>query len=281
MAEQYANELKALRGKKSDFNFFSWLGDKIGGLWNDFTGVSQNNANLAFQQENLDYQKALQQKIFAREDTAYQRTVRDMRLAGLNPISMQGSNSSGEAVATTPIESSKTSDIQALSQIMNVISQLNVNRNNNSVSQAQSNLINAQAENQRIKNIYESDILSETLNQLNYSNIGKRFQNERDNIAWLEDINNFAFNRQFGLSNNMPNSVKFFNILTHQGKLKEDFYKGFQRDWNDSFGKTFNYFDSNPDFNNLESLFEKLNLSGSINESKIANALLKLLGIGF
>ena len=39
--------------------------------------------NLGFQRENLDYTKALQQQIFNREDSSYQRTVSDMRAAGL------------------------------------------------------------------------------------------------------------------------------------------------------------------------------------------------------
>ena len=38
--------------------------------------------NLAFQKENLEYQKDLQQQIFNREDTAYQRKVNDLIAAG-------------------------------------------------------------------------------------------------------------------------------------------------------------------------------------------------------
>ena len=60
--------------------------------------------NLAFQRENLDYQKALQQKIFEREDSSYQRTVKDMRAAGLSPLAMNGTNGAGEAIATAPLE---------------------------------------------------------------------------------------------------------------------------------------------------------------------------------
>lgn len=59
--------------------------------------------NLGFQRENLDYQKALQQHIFDREDTAYQRTVSDMRNAGISPLAMQGTNGAGEAISTTPM----------------------------------------------------------------------------------------------------------------------------------------------------------------------------------
>ena len=56
--------------------------------------------NLDFQRENLDYQKALQNQIFEREDTAYQRTVDDMRAAGLSPLSMQNTNGAGQVIDT-------------------------------------------------------------------------------------------------------------------------------------------------------------------------------------
>lgn len=54
------------------------------------------------QQERLfEYNKALQEQMFEREDTSYQRTAQDMMNAGLNPLSMQGTNGAGEAIAQT------------------------------------------------------------------------------------------------------------------------------------------------------------------------------------
>lgn len=41
---------------------------------------------------NRDYERALQERIFAREDTAMQRGVRDARLAGLSPLTATRSN---------------------------------------------------------------------------------------------------------------------------------------------------------------------------------------------
>lgn len=78
------------------------------------TNIALNNAtnetnraiaeqNLGFQRENLEYQKALQQDIFAREDTAYQRTAYDMAKAGLNPLSMSGTNGAGSVVSTSAL----------------------------------------------------------------------------------------------------------------------------------------------------------------------------------
>lgn len=62
--------------------------------------------NLQYQRENLDYQKALQQQLFAREDTSYQRTLNDMRSSGMSPFMMQGTNGAGEAIATEPLNNS-------------------------------------------------------------------------------------------------------------------------------------------------------------------------------
>lgn len=56
--------------------------------------------NLAFQKEKFQYDKDLQQQLFNREDTSYQRTVADMRSAGVSPLAMQGVDGAGEAIQT-------------------------------------------------------------------------------------------------------------------------------------------------------------------------------------
>ncbi len=58
--------------------------------------------NLAFQKENLEYQKDLQQQIFNREDTAYQRKVNDLIAAGINPaVASVGSGSPAGSIVNT------------------------------------------------------------------------------------------------------------------------------------------------------------------------------------
>lgn len=62
--------------------------------------------NLGFQRENLEYQKALQQQIFDREDTALQRSASQLSSLGINPSAMLGSvggSSAGEVVSTSPL----------------------------------------------------------------------------------------------------------------------------------------------------------------------------------
>lgn len=55
--------------------------------------------NRAWAENEREYNRALQDEIFAREDTSYERTAQDMSNAGLNPLSMQGTNGSGSVVS--------------------------------------------------------------------------------------------------------------------------------------------------------------------------------------
>lgn len=255
------------------------------GAWDTFKNGAINetneriaNQNLQFQRENLDYQKALQREIFQREDTAYQRTAADMRAAGLSPLAMQGTNGAGEAIQTQALNNqyqhSDTGSLQAISQIFDVINQISNTRNNASLQQSQANLINAQAENQRIKNVFENDLLSSTLESNQLGNIGKRFQNERSNIAWLNDQANLKFNTQYGLTDNMPDLVKMSALMSGQKIYNRD-HADTDRDWN-SFGKTFNTYYNTQDSNFLSSQ----QLKGALVENSIINGLLQLLPLG-
>ena len=79
----------------------SLFGSMIQGVWNYNIAGYQNkinkeiaDQNLQFQKDNLEYQKELQQQIFEREDTAYQRKVNDLIAAGINPaVAASGSGS--------------------------------------------------------------------------------------------------------------------------------------------------------------------------------------------
>ena len=141
---------------------FGSLDNIFGGLeniWKGFTGQSSNekiNAeNVAFQQKNLDYQMALQQQIFDREDTSYQRTVNDMYKAGLNPLSMKGTNGSGSVVPTQAPQK----QFESVNSIP-LISQALTELNSLSVGQAQRDNINAQTRSIELQNQFLSDTFS-------------------------------------------------------------------------------------------------------------------------
>lgn len=75
--------------------------------------------NLGFQRENLDYQKALQQTIFEREDTAHQREIEDLKRAGINPLATAGGNgaNAGSVVPLTELNNSyqaQTADMSGI-----------------------------------------------------------------------------------------------------------------------------------------------------------------------
>lgn len=78
---------------------YSWLGG-IGGILN-------TAYNLFTNKRDFDYQKALQQEIFQREDTAVQRRVADLKAAGLNPNLAAGAAASAGAV----VGRSSTNDV--------------------------------------------------------------------------------------------------------------------------------------------------------------------------
>lgn len=82
---------------------FDWtglgaLGTGIGALGSMATSF----LNYGLSSNNFDYQKALQDRIFAREDTSLQRRMADAKAAGLNPYSVinSGGASSGNVVKT-------------------------------------------------------------------------------------------------------------------------------------------------------------------------------------
>ena len=141
---------------------FNLLSGGLAGLenaWKGMTGQSSNekiNAeNIAMQQKNLDYQMALQEKIFNREDTSYSRTARDMRSAGLSPLTMQGTNGAGSVVPTQAPQKQFES-VNAIPLITEALGEIN----SLSVGQAQRDNINAQTKKQELEN----KLLEETYN---------------------------------------------------------------------------------------------------------------------
>lgn len=114
--------------------------------------------NLAYQREWNDYQKALQQQLFEREDSSYQRTVSDMRAAGLSPLAMNGQNAAGQEVLTSPLNNQyqeqpwqaqgythqSNSPAQLLSGVFNAVNQVIASKQQQDMGQAQIEKVNAE-----------------------------------------------------------------------------------------------------------------------------------------
>lgn len=128
--------------------------------------------NLGFQYENLDYQKALQREIFDREDTAYARTIKDMRNAGLNPLMMNGTNGAGEAIQTeAPHQDALHNDLQyqgtGLAQILNQVADIGNKFQDFRIGNQIEKSNDLEIQGKEIENKYkENNMVVEYLNQL-------------------------------------------------------------------------------------------------------------------
>lgn len=101
------NELKGMLDRYNNSTggyFLNLINPNYGAnLTNQYIGEK----NLELQQETFNYNKELQQELFNREDSSYQRTVEDMRKAGISPLTLTGgTNSAGEAIAQTAPQNS-------------------------------------------------------------------------------------------------------------------------------------------------------------------------------
>lgn len=96
---------------RQSFNPLSLLGQSLSSL-NPYN-VVWDIINYKDKRRQEEYQKALQKHLEEREDTAYQRTAQDMYKAGLNPLSMQGTDNAGSAVTLPDLTSGTPADSMA------------------------------------------------------------------------------------------------------------------------------------------------------------------------
>lgn len=154
------------------------------------------DANFNLQSENLDYQKALQERIFSREDTALQRYVSDLKAAGLNPQLAAGSSGSGTGAVvstTTPQKDSSWLNnlkfnldyISAIENVRQQKLQTEILRNQKSTSQYESNMM-------RDKSMLNSDTYAD---QVNLSHYAAEMRNlDLATMKRTNDLNTALFN---------------------------------------------------------------------------------------
>lgn len=133
-------------------------------VWKGATGqtmqeqINQTNADIA--EKNLEYQKAFNQEVFDREDTALQRAKDDAISAGFSPLTALGNIRNSNALVSAPQQaitansSATVSPATAISAIGSMIS---------GIKNAVTNAKNSDIEQQRVNDIADFNRVTNSL----------------------------------------------------------------------------------------------------------------------
>lgn len=191
------------------------IGGVIQGVSNFATGLLNYNQ----QSKQFEYQKELNKLQMQREDTQYQRTVNDMRQAGLSPLAMQGLNSSSPLTSAVAPQF----DPQSLPDILGMAGQVSQIRNANKLAEQD-------IYSKKLDNLFKSmdmqnqfDMSKARVISMLYDNMDKRAK--------------AVYNARYGLNSGMSSSERYMQILAHEvfSKYKE------------GSGKEFRELEKNPD----------------------------------
>lgn len=192
------------------------------------------NENLKFQRENLDYQKALQEKIFQREDSSYQRTVADMRAAGLSPLAMNGTNGAGEALqVAAPVNSysRQGKDYSWISDATNkgVNAAIELSRLKNESDQSQANVEKTEAETANILAntdffnlsaglrlqglMHQNNLSAAQYNKIIADTVYSRLQSVGQALSNHSAADILRYNRYFGINPQMSEKERFASLV--------------------------------------------------------------------
>ena len=143
------------------------------GVWNAITGQQKTADNLQLQRDTLDYQKNLQNTMFAREDNAVQRRAADLQAAGLSKtLAAGGAAQAGPVVATQAPQKGKE-DMEGIGALSNsltsalaqIATTTNISKTkaDEALSLAQADKLKADTVGKNIENKYADRINSQQL----------------------------------------------------------------------------------------------------------------------
>lgn len=193
-------------------SFLGGIGSMIGGFSEKASSERIAEMNLAFQQEQFEYLKALNQLQMEREDSTYQRTVNDMRQAGMSPLAMQSTNSAGSLSAGTAPQREQndySGILNSLYSITSQFSQLGQVMSGIRRTDAETNFINAQAEKVKQDTLFDLDTYDHRKTKLKYDSA----QSFVDSSQKYFDL---QANGYYGFSSGMPDDIKrhLFSMAT-------------------------------------------------------------------
>lgn len=182
-----ANELvvRPEGGNKMSMPWQSTI-SSLGAAGSAVSGVLGSFLNYGMQKQQFDYQKALQERIFEREDTAVQRRMADLESAGLNKQLAVGSSANSGSVVpvSAPQFSGASTGLARLGDLMTIATSMaNLSRTQADIekTKAETNNIDVQSAGHLLTNsILQNDV--DYLSKFN-GNRSSKFQN-----TWIDSI---------------------------------------------------------------------------------------------
>lgn len=170
----------------------------IGGIVQGASNLATGLLNYNQQSKQFEYQKELNKLQMQREDTQYQRTVNDMRQAGLSPLAMQGLNSSSPLTSAAAPQF----DPQSLPDILGMAGQVSQIRNANKLAAED-------IYSKKLDNLFKSmdmqnqfDMSKARVISMLYDNMDKRAK--------------ALYNARYGLNSGMGQNERYLQILAHE-----------------------------------------------------------------
>lgn len=136
-----AKERMIWSSNPDDKTLVSEVSNILEGAWSDYTGQTANQANI-------DYQKEYNDQVFNRADTQYQRTVADLRAAGLSSQLAAGSPSTVAGSSSAP-QRTVGNESEAIEKLIGMITSMKQTNANVALASAQADKAKAEADRTR------------------------------------------------------------------------------------------------------------------------------------